>query len=54
MTDLMKTKFKTAWQLFNRCERYACESVTLKLNVCECLVGYIKVKANNADRTDSR
>ena len=51
MTVLMKTKFKTAWKLFSLSER---QSVTLKWNICECLVGCVDVKANGAGRTDSR
>ena len=45
----MKTKFKTAWKLFSRSERLECESVTLKWNICECLVGCINVKAGRID-----
>jgi hypothetical protein len=47
MTVLMETKFKTAWKLFCRSERLQCQSVTLKWNICERLVGRIDVTANN-------
>ena len=54
VTALMKTKFKTACKSFILSERLACESLTLKWNICECLVGCIDVKANNAGTIDSR
>jgi hypothetical protein len=54
----MQTKFQTAWscsavQLFSRSERLECESVILKWNICEGLVGCINVTANSAGRTQT-